>query len=86
MIESLIVAGIVVVAATFALMGLCLVSDRARRFIIGRAWYAGHCRECNYDLTGLKKTDVCPECGTPFRRRKPASTTVSPHESATTDE
>lgn len=27
----------------------------------------GHCRRCDYDLTGLTQPR-CPECGTPFDR------------------
>lgn len=32
-----------------------------------RRWHAGRCEVCNYDMSGCKDADRCPECGAGWR-------------------
>lgn len=53
------------IGGALALIGLISLGNAVR--FPGKQNYApGHCRKCDYDLTG-NRSGTCPECGTPFQ-------------------
>lgn len=58
---ALTVCGAVGVFALGPAVFLPLVSRRRK------AWYAGHCGVCGYDMSGRMDAPKCPECGTGWR-------------------
>ena len=58
---ALTVCGAVGVFALGPAVFLPLVARRRR------AWYAGHCGVCGYDMAGRLDAPKCPECGTGWR-------------------
>lgn len=58
---ALTVCGAVGVFALGPAVFLPLVARRRK------AWYAGHCGVCGYDMSGRMDAPKCPECGTGWR-------------------
>ena len=51
----------------FALVSIPVIVRNTRKRHL-----AGHCKSCNYNLTG-NVSGICPECGTPVKERKQQS-------------